>query len=204
MKNPFKKENDSSGRCHQCGRPAIVQYGEGKEILLLCLDCNLKYQEANDMIQRRFADYINYLKSQIEFTTGIPTARYRVTTPIIHKGDIRLNNINVKNSVVGAINTGVVQSIDVSLTVMKAQGDDQIAEVIRELTEQILVSKQVGENQRSELLEQLSFLTEQLSKPKHLRKPAVIKPIFKAIGGALSGISNLLSIWEKLQMLLGL
>jgi hypothetical protein len=193
-------------KCYQCDKPAVIRYGEGKETMLFCLDCNLKFQQAADMIQRRNAEMINYLTGQIESHFGMygMFPRYKITPPLIHQGEIKLNNINVNNSVVGAINTGVVQSIDISLSVIKNQGDIEIVKVIKDLTEEVLQSKKMEDDKKNEILEQLSFISEQLSKPKESRIWSVIKPVFATIGSALSGFSNLLGIWEKLRTLLGL
>jgi hypothetical protein len=205
MHNPFKKK-DKTVKCFQCDKPAVIKYGEGKEILLLCLDCNLKYQQAIEMAQRRNAEMINYLTGQMESQVGMygMFPRYQVTSPVIHKGDIKLNNINVSNSIVGAINTGVVQSIDVSLSVIKNQGEPEVVDAIKSLTEQLIKSNDINETQKNDILEQLSFVSDQLAKPKESRKWSLIKPVFTTIGSALSGFSNLLSAWEKLRSLIGI
>ena len=108
-------------KCHNCGKPAIVTYNNGK--LALCLDCNLKFQQAQELIFRRNVKMLNYLTTEIEAVDGLPRLfpRYKVSSPVYHKGDLILNNINIQNSNVGAINTGNVESIDVSLTFLKEQ-----------------------------------------------------------------------------------
>ena len=193
-------------KCHQCGRPAVMRYGEGKEVLLLCVDCSLKFQQAIEMSQRRNAEMINYLTGQIESQFGMygMFPRFQVSSPVIHQGDIKLNNINVNNSTVGAINTGTVHSIDVSLSVIKNQGEPEVVQAIKELTEQLIQSIDLKDAQKNEILEQLSFISEQLTKPKESRKWSLIKPVFTTIGSTLSGFSNLLSVWEKLRHLIGL
>jgi hypothetical protein len=193
-------------KCQQCGKPAIMKYGEGEESIFLCIDCNLKYQQSIEMAQRRNAEMINFLTGQIESQFGMygMFPRYQVTSPVIHKGDIKLNNINVNNSVVGAINTGVVQSIDVSLSVIKSQGEPDIVDSIKGLTEQLIKSNDINDKQKNEILEQLSFISEQLAKPKESRKRSLIGPVFKTIGAALTGFPKLIEAWEKLRQLIGL
>jgi len=96
-------------KCQQCGKQAMITYEDGK--IALCLDCNLKFQQAQEMIIRRNAEMINFLTGQIEASFGFlgMFPRYQITTPIYQQGDMTLNNINIKDSNVGAINTGNVK-----------------------------------------------------------------------------------------------
>ncbi|CAD7779676.1 hypothetical protein DMNBHIDG_02147 [Candidatus Methanoperedenaceae archaeon GB37] len=113
-----------------------------------------------------------------------------------------MNNINIQNSNVGAINTGNVESIDVSLTFLKEQRNEEIAELIKILTKEIIKNKDIVENQKNEILEQLAFITEQLSIPKEQRKTSILKTIFATIFTSISGFSNLLEILEKVKKLI--
>ena len=193
-------------KCNQCDKPAVVIYGEGKSRIGLCLDCNLKFQQAQDMQMRRHAEYMNFLAGQIEMSLGMHgfIPRYHVQQPIIHQGEYKLNNININNSIVGSVNTGTVQSIDVSLSVIKKHGDNEIAQAIKEITEKIIQSTQLDDSQRNEVLEQLSFISEQITKPKEQRSASLLKPIGTAIGSTLSGFNDLLDVWDKLKTLLGI
>ncbi|HEC67306.1 MAG TPA: hypothetical protein ENI35_00590 [Candidatus Desulfofervidus auxilii] len=189
-------------KCHNCGKPAIVTYNNGK--LALCLDCNLKFQQAQELIFRRNVKMLNYLTAEIEAVGGLPRLfpRYKVSSPVYYKGDLVLNNINIQNSNVGVINTGNVESIDVSLTFLKEQGNEEIAELIKILTKEIIKNKDIVENQKNEILEQLAFITEQLSIPKEQRKTSILKTIFATIFTSISGFSNLLEILKKVKKLI--
>ena len=189
-------------KCHNCSKPAIVTYNNGK--LALCLDCNLKFQQAQELIFRRNVKMLNYLTAEIEAVGGLPRLfpRYKVSSPVYYKGDLVLNNINIQNSNVGVINTGNVESIDVSLTFLKEQGNEEIAELIKILTKEIIKNKDIVENQKNEILEQLAFITEQLSIPKEQRKTSILKTIFATIFTSISGFSNLLEILKKVKKLI--
>ncbi|CAD7778527.1 hypothetical protein BLFGPEAP_02013 [Candidatus Methanoperedenaceae archaeon GB50] len=147
---------------------------------------------------------LNYLTAEIEAVGGLPRLfpRYKVSSPVYYKGDLILNNINIQNSNVGVINTGNVESIDVSLTFLKEQGNEEIAELIKILTKEIIKNKDIVENQKNEILEQLAFITEQLSIPKEQRKTSILKTIFATIFTSISGFSNLLEILEKVKKLI--
>ena len=146
----------------------------------------------------------HYLTAEIEAVGGLPRLfpRYKVSSPVYYKGDLILNNINIQNSNVGVINTGNVESIDVSLTFLKEQGNEEIAELIKILTKEIIKNKDIVENQKNEILEQLAFITEQLSIPKEQRKTSILKTIFATIFTSISGFSNLLEILEKVKKLI--
>ena len=92
----------------------------------------------------------HYLTAEIEAVDGLPRLfpRYKVSSPVYYKGDLILNNINIQNSNVGVINTGNVESIDVSLTFLKEQGNEEIAELIKILTKEIIKNKDIVENQK--------------------------------------------------------
>ena len=189
-------------KCNQCGKPAVITYEEGK--IAFCLDCNLKYQQAQEMIIRRNAEMLNYLTGQIESSFGMygMFPRYQITDPVYKQGDMTLNNININNSNVGAINTGNVKSIDVNLSVMKSQGEIELSELIRELTEKLIGSNQLTVEDKSEVLEQISFISEQVCIPPDQRKNGLLKTNFATIPAVISKSKELLEIWEKIEPLL--
>lgn len=193
-------------KCNQCGKPAVVYYEQDGSRLGLCLDCNLKFQQANEIQWRRLAEHMNYLASEIEMSLGMSgfMPRYPAHQSVIHQGEFKLNNININNSIVGAVNTGTVQSIDLSLSIIKNHGNNEIAQAIKEITEKIIESSQLNDSQRNEVLEQLSFISEQITKPKEQRSASILKPIASAIASTLSGFNDLLNLWDKLKTLLGI
>jgi hypothetical protein len=48
--------------CSQCGKPAVVMVGEG---LPLCVDCNLKLAQAQEIRDRALKEEANYLVDQM-------------------------------------------------------------------------------------------------------------------------------------------
>jgi len=189
-------------KCHQCDKPAIVYLEDNK--IALCLDCNLKLQQIFDIEQRRNAARINFLADEFESSLGcsgiIP--RYHIPTPIYQKGDTTFNNINISNSAVGAINTGNVKSIDVSLTHLKQQGVDELVDLIKRFTEEILRDNKIEEKQRNELLEHVAFISEQISISKDQRKSIILKSVFSYVTSGISGIESLMNIWDKIRAIL--
>lgn len=186
-------------KCQQCDKQAIISYDDGK--INLCLDCNLKFQQSADTIQRRSAEMMNFLAEQMDFFVGLPGTipRYKASTPIIHSGDTTFNNINVNNNNIGSINTGYIESIDLSLSVLNKQGNQESSDLLKQLTESIIQHNEIEESTKNEILEQLSFISEELRKPKENRKNSLIKRVFDSVKDSLSAFNNLLSIWKNIQ-----
>ena len=189
-------------KCQQCGKVAVWSYDDGK--INLCLDCNLKFQQAADMMNRRNAEMINYLAEQMEATVGLPgiIPRYKITPSLIHTGNTTFNNINVNNSTVGAINTGYVETIDVSLSVINDKNNNEIAKILKALTEEIIQNKEVKEKNKNDVLEQLAFISEELTKPVEHQKKSIMKSAYTVISNLLSNSANILAIWKTLEELI--
>jgi hypothetical protein len=87
--------------CTQCrARPAIWRL----EDHLLCVDCHLKFMQAQQIQFEQQARMINFLSDHMESMVGLPgiSPRIALPKPIVHTGAMTLNNINVRDSVVGA------------------------------------------------------------------------------------------------------
>src|SRR5713101_3585461 len=98
-------------KCIQCGKPAIVKYDFG----LLCVDCNLKFQQANDIAVGRLERQINFLMDEMEMVAGVRLGGGRFPErkpPIVHTGNMDIRPIVLSNSVVGNINQGTVQNLN--------------------------------------------------------------------------------------------
>ena len=99
--------------CNQCGKPAVVTVRDNP----LCVDCYLKLQQAKLQQDVMLKEHYNRLIGDAEALTGLSGVmpRYKIEQPVIHQGALTLHNIKVDPSVVGAINTGDVEPIEVAL-----------------------------------------------------------------------------------------
>lgn len=186
-------------KCQQCGKPAVITYDEGR--INLCIDCNLKFQQAQEMEFRRIAQIMNHLGEEIEMGLGISgiVPRYKIPQPIYHQGNTTFNNINVRDSNIGSINTGYVKSIDVSLSVINKQRNDNSTRLLKTLTEEILRHNEFDEKNKNEILEQLAFVSEELAKPIEQQKKSILKSTYNVLSNLLSNSANLLEIWKALE-----
>jgi hypothetical protein len=124
-------------------------------------------------------------------------------SPIVAtQGPMTFHNINVQGSVVGAINTGEVQRIDVAIDHIRLGGDPALAQSLTQFTEALLADAELQEEAKKEILEQLSFLSTQTATPKEQRKPGMIRAVLEGIGKAAAVSTALITLWERLHPLL--
>jgi hypothetical protein len=185
-------------RCGQCGRPAVV---EGK-VVQLCVECHYKLQVANTLALRLAAIGMNYAAAEMDHVTGLRNFTPRMQVPDIPKGPIILNNIKVDNSVVGSINTGSVQTVDVSITYLKNAGNDKVGNALKALTEAIANEASVSKKDKDDMLDQVAYLSEQASSAANDRKPGMIKATFGALTQAAATVSAIASAWSAAEPLL--
>ena len=122
-------------KCYQCGKPAMFKVG--KEEVPLCLDCNLKLTQMSQMQLEANERMINFLSDQMDYSIGLPVSGPRFPPrKSIHVGGINLNNIKVDNSTIGVLNTGNIESVDVSVTSLQQSGNSQLANAIKLIKEQ--------------------------------------------------------------------
>jgi len=186
-------------KCSQCGKPAMVQMGDA----FLCVDCHLKYQQAIDLHDDRLARQMNYLTEQMEATVGIPgmLPRHQVKqpSPVVHQGDMTFNNIKVDRSVVGAINTGNIQSIDVAMNNIKASGNEELAQELSKFTEEVIKERELSEELKNSVLEQVAFLVQECQVPKEKQKKSIIGNVSASVGKIVSAVESLSKLWEKIE-----
>lgn len=181
--------------CQYCGGsfPRMYQLGDGS---IMCLNCYSKYQTANASAQRGMERMMNYLMDEAEWAVGIPLHSPRFPEPKapVHMHNPTLNSVNINNSVVGAINQGSVESMNVSLSNI-TQSNSKEAQLIKSFTELLLQSEELQKEQKEEILDQLVFLTNQLTKPKEQRQHKLISTMVGGITTALKGTKFLLELW---------
>jgi hypothetical protein len=110
---------------------------------------------------------MNHALDEMADVSGLPQSMSgpRIQIPEIPQGPLIFNNIKVANSTVGAINTGTVQAIDVTLTYLHSGGNDKARDALKILTEAILSTRALSVNQKNELVDQVAYLAEQAATP---------------------------------------
>ena len=118
-----------SNRC-ECGKTAVVT-----GVADLCVDCYYKLAVAHTLQLRNAAIGMNHAAMEMDFVTGLRSFTPQMQVPDLPRAPMTLNNIKVDNSVVGAINTGEVGTIDVSNTQLGHTGNKGVGDALKVLTE---------------------------------------------------------------------
>lgn len=143
--------------CGQCGKPAVVSINA----VSLCVDCYYKLEVAETLGARLAIISMNFAAEEMDRVTGLHNFTPRMQVPDIPRGPIILNNIKLNNSVVGSINTGNVQTVDVSITCLREAGNEAISKALKDLTEAIANEPTLRKDEKNNLLDQLAYLSEQ-------------------------------------------
>lgn len=187
-------------KCNQCGRPAVSAVGGSP----LCVDCLLKFQQAMQLENIRSAQWINYLSDMAEAAVGVygATPRIEIPQPVIQRGPVSFKNINIDRSIVGSVSIDNIGKIDVAMDFLQTKGNQELAQLLKEFTEQVSKNKEIDVELKKEILEQLSFVASQITTPKGKRNKSVLKLIFQGIRDTIGNASELLVLWQKLQEVL--
>lgn len=183
-------------QCSRCNREAMFNI-QGH---YLCLEHRTMLVNSYQETQRNSMAMMNYLRDNIHETMGVPppTARIQIhELAVVNHNPQTFNNISVKDSVIGAINTAQVGRIDVAMDRISVNGDDQIANAIKEMTEAVINNNELSENATHELIEKLGFLAEQAALPQKDRQNSVTGMVLKSVGLTLSATANLATVWTQ-------
>ncbi|MFH0852463.1 MAG: hypothetical protein V1845_02585 [bacterium] len=180
-------------KCSQCDKEAIDALNNGKGPAF-CLEHMNMYQ---NMISRHLADLQKQEDSildYVEMTTGVPL-RPSKPTPVMHQGNLTVNNLKIDRSNIGVVNTGTVNDINASITFIENTGNIKLANGLKNISEKIIESPNLEKLQKAEVLEQLSFIGNEIRVVPEKRNNSVIKSILKSISNILSISSDLTTLW---------
>jgi hypothetical protein len=184
--------------CGQCGKPSVIEMqGMG-----LCVDCWHKLESARTMAFRLNATMVNFAADQMDDMSGLPRSGARIALPPAPRGPVIFNNIQVDNSVVGAINTGNVRTIDITLTHLHNAGNDKARDALKALIEAILSDHTLSDTQKNDLVEQVAFLSEQTVVAAKDRKPGLIKATLGALTQTAGTVTTMAGAWNAAEPIL--
>lgn len=188
----------TTSTCGQCSRPGII----GINGAALCVDCYYRFEVARTLSFRLAAINMNHAAAEMDFVTGLRNFTPRIQVPDIPKGPFILNNIKIDNSVVGSINTGNVQSIDVSVTVLKEAGNDKISDALKALAEVIANSHDITAPGKNMMLDQVAYLSEQAVAAAKDRRPGMIRAAIASITQGAAAVTAIATAWATAAPLL--
>ena len=132
------------------------------------------YQGVIQQQQDNDEHMMNYLTDEMESVVGMSgiLPRFPERRRVLNMGEVTLNNIQVSNSEIGVLNTGNIHNVDVTLTVLKTEGNPELAEIVKTLTETVIKSGEISNNIKNQIIELLNALSEEAIVPKEkLSKP---------------------------------
>ena len=168
----------------------------------VCIDCYYKFEVACTLGFRLAAIGMNHASVEMDFMTGLHNFSPKIQVPEIPKGPMILNNIKIDNSVVGSVNTGTVHSIDVAVTYLDNGGNKQVSHALAQLTELIVNSSEMAAPEKNNMLDQVSYLSEQAASAAKDRKPGMIKAALGAITQASGAVTAIETAWTATKALL--
>jgi len=170
----------------------------------LCLNCFTQYQAVTSQVIAEQERHTNHLLDQAEIIGGIPGIfpRYPERRSVVIEGGVTLNNINVNGGQIGVLNTGIISNVDSTITILNQQGNTELADVIKQLTEAIIINGEMKKETKDETLEAVQTLAQEALAPKEKQKKGVVKALLTHIAGALSGIATMEGIWMKAKLIL--
>ncbi len=107
---------------------------------------------------------------------------------------------NFHNSPIAMANFGTqIGNISASLTAIGSgdQRSKDFTTALKELTEAVVNSTDLSEQQKKEALDALSFVAKQGEEPLEKRQTGVLKPVLEAIPKILSSGTALVTLWNK-------
>ena len=186
-------------KCRNCAKSAVYLVGEEGQQLALCLDCYIRLRDLElrelDVLERES----NFLIGHMEAISGVHGVlpRYPERRMVVQSGAITLNNIHVTNSEIGVLNTGHVQTIDSTLTVLKSEGHNALAAALQKLSEAVIRTGDLTNNQKNDALELIGAMSEEVIAPPPKRKLAVVKAMLAQTASTLAGVASVASAFEE-------
>lgn len=155
------------------------------------------------MVERQRAQnaaMINYLTEQIEYTMGAPSSGPRIAIPqppptVVHSGDITNNQFRIDRSVIGSLNTAEVAKIEVSMNNIQNNDSSDFTTAIKELTEAFAANTALQNSKKEELVEILSYLSNQATLPEHQQQKTLIKRMLGRVPQIIASAADLTALW---------
>jgi len=178
----------------------VVRVKDGDGELYLCLDCNLKLEQADTLEFQRTGQHLNLAAAAFDVMSGLPGLVPRIRVPPVPPlpvGTTNVNNISVGNGVIGVLNTGSIEKVDQAVTVMRQSGADEIAAAIRKLAQSVIDFTEADNKSRDKIVEILSVVADEAVRPKQERRGTVIRALITELATAFSGLAGLSHLWQQ-------
>ena len=150
--------------------------------------------------------FLNYLNDEMSYTVGLAPTGPRIEIPArpTYIGNATMNttnNIRVEpGSQVGQINAGALVYLNKAVTAFNGAGFAALASALRDFTQQVVDSQELGAQSQKQILDSLKFLMEEL--PKKERNTSIFKLALQNIGTLVTAGKAITQHWDKLKQVL--
>jgi hypothetical protein len=187
-------------QCSTCTSTKI--YGYNYKGLPFCLNCAEKINKMSNETLNALREDNQEIIDFMDSFAGLPPRR---NNPQIQRPtNINYNNFKIDRSAIGVINTGTIngslKNINARLAIM--HDSKELIQGLKSLTETIVNSPEIPQDQKQELLEFISVITDEMIKPRHERKQAVIQIVLKTMSDYANIILAIQIIWNVVHPLL--
>ena len=192
--------------CNQCGKPAVQEFNGNP----LCVECLSKlsavFHKQEEIRQREMMILMQQaeaVEAEMFETVGLtPPAKKYDFSHLRPPDSYTFHNIQVSDSIVGSVNSGNVEKINVAMTNISGSGNPEFANALKELTESVLQHKDISEAQRQEIIENLAFISEQAERPGSKRKYGLLRSVLTGMKHTIGVASDLAQLWTKFEPIL--
>jgi len=192
--------------CGQCGKTAlfVIASNESEELkMALCVDCNLKYEHARILEFFRLASEYNRTSASLHRSLGVGGFQYQLPRITVPSGStVAMTNIHIQGDLLGVLNTGTIQKVDNSVTVIRNEGHEELATRVAEFVEAVDQANDMPKDVKEQVVELLSVVTTEVAAPATERRGAGMLAILANIA-TLVGTGTTIAIqWEPLWAML--
>ena len=85
------------------------------------------------------------------------------------------------------------------MTNIQNSGKNEIADALKSFTEAVLENAEITSELKNELIQNLSFISQQVSIPEGARNQSVIKSVLSGIKEGVSVTTSLVTLWTKVE-----
>jgi len=116
------------------------------------------------------------------------------------KGASAAPAITISNSMVGNLNLGtVIGNLNSSIRQLTVEGHKDLGAALSKLSEAILISDELGDSAKKELLEHAAFVSGEMTLPEEQRKMAPVRTSIEMLKSGVLVASQLVTLWQGVE-----
>lgn len=192
--------------CGQCGKPAlfIIASNEAPALrVALCVDCNLKYEHARILEFFRLASEYNRASASVHRSLGVGGFQYQLPRITVPSGStVAMTNIHIQGDLLGVLNTGTIQKVDNSVTVIRNDGHEELARQLAGFVEAVDQTTDLSKEAKQQVVELLSLVSTEVATPRPERRAAGMLAILANIATVVGVSTSIAAQWGPLRDLL--